>query len=75
MPGVRGGALVAMAWRPRVSLEKPRLVREHHGLDAVAKVELLQDVRDMRLDGRVADVELAADLGVRVAARDQAEHV
>src|SRR6185312_8631049 len=37
------GALVAMAWRPRVSLEKPRLVREHHGLDAVAKVELLQD--------------------------------
>src|SRR5689334_12510672 len=69
------GTLVAMAWRPPVSLDKPRLVREHHGLDAVAKVELLQDVRDVRLDGRVADVELTADLGVRVAARDQAEHV
>jgi ABC-type multidrug transport system ATPase subunit len=33
-------AFVAMARRPGVSLERPRLVREHHGLDAVAKVEL-----------------------------------
>jgi fatty-acyl-CoA synthase/long-chain acyl-CoA synthetase len=69
------GALVAIAWRPRVSVEEPRLVREHHGLDAVTKVELLEDVRDVGLDGRVADVELAADLGVREAARDQAKYV
>jgi hypothetical protein len=66
---------VAIAWRPRVSVEEPRLVREHHGLDAVTKVELLEDVRDVGLDGRVADVELAADLGVREAARDQAKYV
>jgi hypothetical protein len=40
----------------------------------VAQLELLEDVRDVRLDGRVADVELAADLRVREASRDQAEH-
>jgi hypothetical protein len=26
-------------------------VREHHGLDAVAEIELPEDVRDVRLDG------------------------
>ena len=31
---------------------------EHDRLDAVTEVELLQDVRDVRLDRRVADVEL-----------------
>ena len=30
-------ALVAIAWRPRVRVEEPRLVREHDGLDAVAR--------------------------------------
>lgn len=30
---------------------------QHDGLDAVAEVELLQDVGDMRLDGSSADVE------------------
>jgi hypothetical protein len=44
-------------------------------LDAVAKVELLEDVRDVGLDGGVADVELLADLGVREAAADEPEHV
>src|SRR5438128_1112489 len=68
-------AFVVIAWGLRVSVEKPRLVREHDCLDAVTKVELLQDVRDVRLDGRVADVELSADLGVREAAGDQAENV
>ena len=42
-------------------------------LDAVTEVELLEDVRDVCLDGRVADVELSADLGVREAAGDQAK--
>src|SRR6266550_2500352 len=68
-------ALVEIAWRPRVSVEESRLVREHYCLDAVAEVELLEDVRDVCLDGGVADVELSADLGVREAAGDQAEHV
>jgi RND superfamily putative drug exporter len=43
-------------------------VCEHDRLDAVAQIELLEDVRDMRLHGRVADVELLADLGIREAA-------
>jgi hypothetical protein len=38
-------------WRSRVSLEKPRLVREYDCLDAVTKVELLEYVRDVCLDG------------------------
>jgi hypothetical protein len=33
-------------------------------LNAVAKVQLLQDVSDVCLDGRLADVELVPDLGV-----------
>ena len=40
------------------SLEQPRLVGEHHCLDPVAQAELLQDVCDVRLYGRLADVEL-----------------
>jgi hypothetical protein len=44
--------------------EQSRFVREHDGLDPVAQIELLEDVRDVRLDGRIADVELLADLGV-----------
>jgi hypothetical protein len=33
-------------------------------LDAVAEAELLEDVRDVRLDGCLADVKLLADLGI-----------
>ena len=47
-----------------VRLEEARLVGEHDRLDAVAEVELLEDVGDVRLDGRVADEELLGDLGV-----------
>jgi hypothetical protein len=36
------------------------LIGEHDCLDAVAEVQLLEDVRDVRLDGGVADVELFA---------------
>src|SRR5437016_10305192 len=68
-------ALVETAWRPRVSVEESRLVREHDCLDAVAEVELLEDVGDVCLDGGVADVELSSDLGVGEATGDQAEHV
>src|SRR5205823_4671202 len=68
-------ALVAIAWRSRVGVEKSRLVREHDCLDAVTEVEFLEDVRDVCLDGRVADVELLSDLDVREAAGDQAKNV
>jgi hypothetical protein len=67
------GALVAMVWLPGVRLEEACLVGKHDGLDAVAEVELLQDVGDVCLDGGVADVELSRDLPVRQAAGDQAE--
>src|SRR5215475_9836813 len=58
-----------------LGVEEPCFVCEHDRLDAVAQIELLEDVRDVRLHGRVADVELLADLGVRQAPRDQAEHL
>jgi len=57
-------ALVATAWPPRVRLEGPRLVGKHDCLDAVAEIELPEDVRDVCLDGGVADVELLRDLPV-----------
>jgi hypothetical protein len=47
---------------PRVSLDETCLVCEHDCLHAVAEVELLEDVRDMCLDGRVVDEELVCDL-------------
>jgi hypothetical protein len=50
-------------------------VGEHHRLDAVAQAELLEDVRDVGLDGRLADVELLPDLGVREAVGNQAKDV
>ena len=40
-------------------LVEPAAVGEHDGLDAVAQAELLQDVRDVGLDRRVADEQLA----------------
>ena len=48
-----------------VLLEEPRLVGEHDRLYAVAQVELLKDMRDVGLDGGLADVELVPDLRVR----------
>src|SRR5436190_5371805 len=57
----------------RIFLEESSLVGEDDGLDAVAELELLEDVRDVRLDGGVADVELLGDLAVRQAGGDQAK--
>jgi hypothetical protein len=60
--------------RPRiVQLEEPCLVREHDCLNAVTEIELLKDVRDVRLDGGLADEELVPDFGVREAASYQAK--
>jgi hypothetical protein len=50
------------------------LVGEYDCLDAVSEVEFLEDVGDVRLDGRVADEELFGDLGVGEAPCDQAEY-
>src|SRR4051794_18942911 len=51
------------------------LVREHHGLDAVAETELHQDPRDVRLHRRLGHEQLLGDLGIREAARDQSQHL
>src|SRR3954471_6858127 len=77
----RGGGYLArrlpapIVWRPRATVEESGLVREHDRLDTVAEVQLLEDVRDVCLDRRVAYVELSANLNVREAAGDQAKHV
>ena len=68
-----GRALVATAWPLRVRLEEPRLVRKHDCLHAVAEVELVEDVRDVCLDGGLADVELEPDLCILEATSDQAK--
>jgi len=52
-------------------LEQPGLVGEHDRLDPVTEAEFLEDVRDVCLHGRLADVELVADLRVGQAGRDQ----
>jgi len=56
-------------------LEEPGLVCEDDRLDAVAEAEFLQDVRDVRLDSRLADVELPPDLYVGQAIGDEPEDV
>ncbi len=45
---------------------------DHRG-DPVTGAELLQHVRDVRLHGRLAEVELGGDLGIGEAARDRVE--
>jgi hypothetical protein len=54
--------LHGLAERHGVGLEGAGLVREHDRLNAVAKVQLVKDVRDVRFDSGLADVQLAADL-------------
>src|SRR5207248_1199024 len=59
--------------RPRryVRSRLPGVVGEQRDLDAVVELELLEHTRDVCLDGRDAHVELAADLGVRLALPDR----
>jgi hypothetical protein len=67
---------LVLAPRPHlVLLEEPRLMGEHDRLYAIAEVELLKNVRDVRLHGGLADVELVPDLRVREAASHQAKDI
>ena len=61
-----------MAGLQRIRLDEARLVREHDCLHAVADPELLKNVRDVSLDGGLADVELVSDLSIRAAGDHQA---
>lgn len=56
-------------------LEEAGLVRQDDRLHPVAEVKLLQDMGDVRLDGRLADVELLPDLRVGEALCNQAQDV
>src|SRR5689334_15515896 len=61
---------------PRVGATRPhdaRLIREHDGLDAVADSELAEDVRNVALDGLLAQDELGRNLGVAETAREELE--
>jgi hypothetical protein len=60
-----GGRRPLFAWG-----DEPGLVGEYDGLCAVVQVELLEDAGDVGLDSRVAEHELARDLGVRDSARE-----
>ena len=62
---MRGGAF----------LEEPGLVCKYDSLDAVAEDELLQDVRDVSLDGRLADVKVLPDLCVGQAADNERKDI
>lgn len=56
----------------RARSDEPGLVCVDDGLDAVADVELLEDVRDVGLDRRLAEDERCGDFGVRGAAGEMA---
>lgn len=64
-----------MSRLPHLAIEDSGLMCKHDRLHTVAKVELLEDVRDVRLDRRFADVELSADFTVRQAAGHEAKDV
>jgi hypothetical protein len=46
------------------------LIGEDHRVNAVAQIQLCEYVRDMRLDGGLANDQLFCDLGVRHPARE-----
>jgi hypothetical protein len=52
--------------------DEPGFVGKDDDLDAVAEVELREDVGDVALDCRLAEVQLSRDLRVRQSARDGA---
>jgi hypothetical protein len=53
--------------------DQARLVRNDHGLGAVAQVELGQQSRDVRAYRCLCDHQVLGDLGVRPSASDQGE--
>src|SRR3954451_9100170 len=51
------------------------LVRVDHRLHPVAQAELAQNMRDVRLDGRLGEEQRRTDLAVRPAPGDQLQHL
>jgi len=55
--------------------DQSRLVGHDHGLHAVPKPQLAEDVRDMGLDRGLADMQPPSDLGIRKPAGKFAQHL
>ena len=55
--------------------DEPGFVRDDHGLCAVAKPELAENVADVRLHRLVAEYEAVGDLVVRKTGCDQTENL
>src|SRR5437879_8033018 len=60
---------------PEVRTDEAGLVCEDDCLNAVADPELHQDAGDVDLYGRLTDDQLGGDLAVRLAGREQPEHL
>ncbi len=58
-----------------VESQQARVEREAHELGARVAVELLVDVRAMRLDRAQARTDELRDLGIRVPEREQSQHI
>jgi hypothetical protein len=77
---VRSGAVVALfpgGGRARVvgkRRDQPGLVRDDDGLYPVADPQLGQDTTDVRLDGRLGELERVGQLGVAQTTAEQREH-
>src|SRR5918997_5303575 len=75
-PDPRGGlnAVVALptGW---LRSHQAELVREDHGLDAVAQVELGENATDVGLHGRLGEDEALGDLRVRPPRRQLEQHL
>ena len=56
---------------PSTRLDEARLIGMDHGLDAIAAAKLVEDPADMRLHGRLAKRETAADPAGTVELRDE----
>src|SRR6185437_1392214 len=72
-PGSSLGQTVTLRFTWLVPAEQPGLVGEYDRLYPVTQAKLLQDVRDVRLHGRLADEQRAADLRIGQAGGDQPE--
>ncbi len=56
-------------------LDESALVGDYHGLDPVPELQLGQDAGHVCLDGRFAQKQRGADLGVGAAVRDPGENL
>ena len=72
---IRRGDGIGLRLRAELSPARPTSVREHDGLHPVAQVELGQAVRDVGLDGGLAQDEPFGDLGVGQSLAEQLQHL